>query len=240
MVSVKAFIIGATGLVGNGFYKEADKSKVFSNIFTLTRRDLLTKSYSNKTTSIIEKNSENWDSIIKDTITKEKIDIFFSGLATTKKEANGFDNQYKIDHDLNLQLAKVAKESGVGTYILISSMGANKDSSLSYLKMKGKLDDEVIDLKFPRTIIIRPGVLVGQRDKGKDKGLFNNVVLFIGEKVHGTFLNNLMYPIYDYEIGKIVVDLIEKTPIPADDEPEVTILNPTQLSEILKNIESNR
>ena len=33
---------------------------------------------------------------------------FFSGLGTTRAAAGGFQEQFKIDHDLNLELAKAA------------------------------------------------------------------------------------------------------------------------------------
>ena len=34
------------------------------------------------------------------------------------------DKQYKLEHELNTELAKAAKEAGIKTYILISSAGA--------------------------------------------------------------------------------------------------------------------
>ncbi|ODV58818.1 uncharacterized protein ASCRUDRAFT_38440, partial [Ascoidea rubescens DSM 1968] len=163
------------------------------------------------------------------------IDIFFSGLGTTRKNVNSFADQYKIDHDLNLELAKAVKEAGIGTYILISSVGANKSSTFPYLKMKGELDQDVIDLKFDRTITVRPGTLIGKREKGD--GLWQEAFLSIAATAHGTFLSKLfLSPIYDEEIAKIVAHLVEKEPKLATGSSKVTILDPNDLSQILASI----
>jgi len=90
-------------------------------------------------------------------------EVFISGLGTTRGTAGGFDNQYKIDHDANLDLAKAAKAAGTKSYVLISSQGANSQSMLGYPKMKGQLEDEVQALGFDHVVLVRPGLIVGER-----------------------------------------------------------------------------
>jgi nucleoside-diphosphate-sugar epimerase len=51
-------------------------------------------------------------------------------------------------------LAKSAKESGVNTYVLISSANAKANSWLPY-----------VALGFEKCVIVRPGVIVGSREK---------------------------------------------------------------------------
>lgn len=84
------------------------------------------------------------------------------------RQAGSFEAQYKIDYDLNLELAKAAKEAGVETYVLISSNSANAQSSFAYVKMKGKLEDDVTALGFKHTVFVRPGLILGGR-KAEDK-----------------------------------------------------------------------
>lgn len=88
-----------------------------------------------------------------------------SGLATTRANAGGFENQKKIDLDLNLELAKAAKAAGTKAYVLISSGGASSSSMFAYTKMKGELEDAVIALDFEHTVIVRPGLLIGSRNE---------------------------------------------------------------------------
>ena len=64
-------------------------------------------------------------------------------------------------------MAKAAKDAGINTYVLISVSGASAGSMLPYPRMKGELDDAVSHLGFKNTIIIRPGLLVGNRDQNR-------------------------------------------------------------------------
>ena len=73
-------------------------------------------------------------------------------------------NQRKIDIDLNLSLAKAAKEAGVKYYVLISSAGVSKSSIFPYSKMKGELDEVVQEVGFEKTILLKPGLIVGSRN----------------------------------------------------------------------------
>jgi uncharacterized protein YbjT (DUF2867 family) len=75
--------------------------------------------------------------------------------------------QRKIDYDLNLDLAKAAKEAGVDTYVLISAGSANSQSSFAYVKMKGQLEDDVKALGFKHTVIVRPGLILGGRQDSR-------------------------------------------------------------------------
>lgn len=94
--------------------------------------------------------------------------IFISALGTTRAQAGSFAAQREIDYDLNLALAKKAKEAGTKTYVLISSGGANSSSMMGgYMKMKGELEDAITALDFERTVIMRPGLIVGTREDSR-------------------------------------------------------------------------
>ncbi|KAL8756097.1 MAG: hypothetical protein Q9184_004608, partial [Pyrenodesmia sp. 2 TL-2023] len=90
-------------------------------------------------------------------------DVFMSALGTTRAQAGSFAAQRAIDYDVNLSLARTAKESGVKTYVLISSGGVSSASRIPYSKMKGELEDAVKALEIPHTVIVKPGLLVGNR-----------------------------------------------------------------------------
>lgn len=87
-----------------------------------------------------------------------------SALGTTRAQAGSFAAQRAVDLDLNLALARAAKESGIKTYVLISSGAVSSTSRLPYSKMKGELEDAVKTLQIPHTVIVKPGLLVGTRE----------------------------------------------------------------------------
>lgn len=107
--------------------------------------------------------------------------IFFSGLATTRAQAGGFESQRKIDYDLNLAMARAAKEAGVKVYVLISVGGATTSSPFAYPRMKGELEDAVENLGFEHTVFSRPGLIVGTRQETRPaEYAFQLVARFLG------------------------------------------------------------
>jgi len=93
--------------------------------------------------------------------------VFVSALGTTRGDAGTFEAQRKIDFDLNLDLAKAAKAAGAKCYVLISTHGSDSTSRFPYMKMKGELEDAVIEIGFEKTAILRPGLIVGSREKAR-------------------------------------------------------------------------
>ncbi|KAK9362448.1 hypothetical protein V1504DRAFT_448518 [Lipomyces starkeyi] len=156
-------IVGATGLVGSNFLALSRTAELpgISAVVAITRRPVkesLTTAGTNKVSNVV---TTDIPASIPPT-TK----ILFSGLGTTKAAAGGFDNQYKIDHDLNLAIAKAAKAVGASTYVLVSATGASVDSRFAYNRMKGELDRDVEAIGFERTIILRPALILGKREDG--------------------------------------------------------------------------
>jgi len=69
----------------------------------------------------------------------------------------------KIDHDLPLEISKIAKEEGCRTMILVSSMGANSKSNIFYRRVKGLLEESLEEIGFEEYHILRPSLLLGKR-----------------------------------------------------------------------------
>jgi uncharacterized protein YbjT (DUF2867 family) len=97
----------------------------------------------------------------------KSVAIFLSALGTTKAAAGSIEKQRAIDLDLNLALAKAAKEAGVQTYVLISSAAVSSTSMMPYAKMKGELEDAVKAIGFKHTVILKPGLIVGAREHSR-------------------------------------------------------------------------
>ncbi|GAB7355355.1 hypothetical protein MBLNU459_g5882t1 [Dothideomycetes sp. NU459] len=153
-------LAGSTGLVGSNILAVLANHPAVSVLHAFTRRDLATSSA--KLQPLISSNSSKWPSLYP-----QDTSLFISALGTTRATAGSFENQRKIDYDLNLDLAKAAKEAGATTYVLVSSNGANPNSFFGYTKMKGELEEAIKDLGFEHTVILRPGLIVGQREDSR-------------------------------------------------------------------------
>lgn len=68
-----------------------------------------------------------------------------------------------MDHDYVVNTAKLAKAGGTKHLHLVSSGGANKDSTFLYMKTKGEVEAELTEMGFQRLSIYRPGVLLPER-----------------------------------------------------------------------------
>ena len=146
-------------------------------VHAIARRDLSNAAANLK--PFIQSDNSKWSEAFQ--TFDPKPGVFFSALGTTRAQAGSIENQRRIDYDLNLALVKAAKESGVKTYVLISSAGVSKASIFPYGKMKAELEDAVKALGFQHTIIIKPGLLVGTRqDTRLGEGLFRGLAKILG------------------------------------------------------------
>ncbi|MCJ1282406.1 Protein fmp52, mitochondrial [Xylographa opegraphella] len=157
--AISAALVGCTGLVGSGILSTLLTLPSHPSIHTLSRRSLPTTSPA--VTPLISSDTSTWPG--KLSTLSPTPSIFLSALGTTRSIAGSLEAQRAIDYDLNLSLAKAAKESGVKVYVLISSAMVSSSSSMPYPKMKGELEDAVKKLDFPFTVILKPGLLLGSR-----------------------------------------------------------------------------
>jgi uncharacterized protein YbjT (DUF2867 family) len=92
--------------------------------------------------------------------------------------------------DLNYDLAKAAKDAGVDTYVLISTVGASSQSGFAYPKMKGELEDKIKSLGFKHTVILRPGMILGTRSDSRPvEAVIRHFAMGLG-KIHGGLVNS--------------------------------------------------
>ncbi|KAI9847513.1 MAG: Protein fmp52, mitochondrial [Sclerophora amabilis] len=156
-----ATVVGSTGLVGSHILSALLSLPSVSNVTALARRTPTAPDPSNKLNAVVDTESSKWPSQLS--ALKPPSQIFFSGLATTRAQAGGFENQKKIDHDLNVELAKAAAAAGVRVYVLISAAATSTTSNFAYSRMKAELDEAVKELNFEHVVLIQPGLIVGDR-----------------------------------------------------------------------------
>jgi uncharacterized protein YbjT (DUF2867 family) len=169
-----AIIIGATGLVGSTLVKQLLENQAYSKIVLLLRKPL----------NIIH------SKLIQEIIDFDKLDAskivgddLFCAMGTTLKKAGSKEAQYKIDCTYPYEIAKIAKVNGVKQFILVSSVGANFDSSNFYLRTKGDLEKKMKSLGFQNFVCVRPSMLLGDREEYR-----------LGEKI-GAVLSNFLSPL---------------------------------------------
>ena len=105
-------------------------------------------------------------------------------MGTTLKTAGSKENQKKIDFDIPVTFARLGKENGVSSFVLLSAYGASAQSKVFYSQIKGELEDKIAAFNFDQYIIFKPGLLLragtdrfGEKIMGDILSLFNSIGL---------------------------------------------------------------
>ncbi|KAJ5899393.1 NAD(P)-binding protein [Penicillium taxi] len=181
-------LIGSTGMVGSQILTSLLSNTAVKHVDTISRRTPpAATAAQTKLTTFISDESSTWAGQLS--ALQPTPDIYISSFGTTKAAAGGFENQYKIDHGLNVELARASREAGTKVCVLISAAGANKESYVPYSRMKGEIEDEVKALGFEHTVILRPGLIAGTRDESRPIEAGFRFIAGLAGKVHSSLKN---------------------------------------------------
>lgn len=92
-------------------------------------------------------------------------DEVYLALGTTIKVAGSREAFRAVDYDANLAVARAAYDAGARRIGLVSAMGANASSSVFYSRVKGELEDAVLRFETVATVVVRPSLLLGDRQR---------------------------------------------------------------------------
>jgi uncharacterized protein YbjT (DUF2867 family) len=147
-----SIIAGSTGLVGNSILNQLCEDNY--NVIAISRKPI--SGLRPKATELVI----DFESFLIDGSLPACNHVFLC-LGTTMKIAGNKNNFRRVDFDYSLDIAKKAFESGATKLTLISSGGADSSSKSFYLRVKGELEDSIIDIGFESVNIFRPGFLTG-------------------------------------------------------------------------------
>ena len=136
-----ALLVGATGLVGGLVLEQLLADTYFEKVIVLTRKSL-GKSNAKLKEVLVDFNK------LDDYATEIKADAVFCCLGTTIKVAGSKEAFKKVDFEYPFKIAQLAKQNGTSTYLLITALGASKNSMIFYNQVKGELEDEVSKLNL--------------------------------------------------------------------------------------------
>ena len=155
-----AFLVGATGLVGGLVLEQLLADTYFEKVIVLTRKSL-GKSNAKLKEVLVDFNK------LDDYATEIKADAVFCCLGTTIKVAGSKEAFKKVDFEYPFKIAQLAKQNGTSTYLLITALGASKNSMIFYNQVKGELEDEVSKLNFDSFHILQPSLIIGERTESR-------------------------------------------------------------------------
>jgi uncharacterized protein YbjT (DUF2867 family) len=169
--SKAAVVFGSTGLVGKELVNELLNRDDYLKVIIVARRDL---SVSNPKLEMFH--LEDYAKLM-DLKEKLKADAYFCCIGTTIKIAGTQEKFRQVDFEIPGQIARLAELLSVPYLVVISSIGASDRSQNFYLRTKGEMEKSVRELYHGNLKIVRPSLLMGNRDEVR-----------LGEKVAVVFM----------------------------------------------------
>ena len=90
-------------------------------------------------------------------------DAAYICLGTTLAVAGSQAAFRAVDFDAVMNVARAARAAGARRCAVVSALGADPASSVFYNRVKGEMEQALIDLRFERLVIARPSLLDGDR-----------------------------------------------------------------------------
>lgn len=175
-----ALIIGATGLTGKALLYQLLQDEQFSKVIIFLRKELDIEHAKLTQHSVDFNQLANYKDLIKG-------DVVFCCLGTTIKTAGSQEAFKKVDFTYPTEFAKIAKQNGISTFLIQSSLGADAASNNFYLKVKGETEQTIKNISFNSFATFRPSMLLGDRTEFRFGESIGKIVmqlfsfLFIGK-----------------------------------------------------------
>lgn len=178
-----AIILGATGLTGSIVLDKLLNDDRYTRIKIFSRKEIdgMPSKVNQYVGNIIELESFKAD------FTGDEV---YCCIGTTAKKTPDKTLYTAIDYGIPVAAAKLSKENGIQTFLVVSALGANAKSSIFYSKTKGEMERDVLLEKIKNTFILQPSIIGGKRNEER-----------IGEKI-GLAVFKLVQPLFFGKLKK--------------------------------------
>lgn len=156
MENKTAIIIGATGLVGKFCLSYLLNENAYHKVIAISRKPIgFAHPKLDNLVIDFDTLADYQDRLVADDI--------YCCLGTTINVAGSRAAFKKVDFEYPLTLAQIVKKNGAKQFLLVSAIGADKNSKLFYSAVKGELEEAIKNLNFETAFIFQPSFLKGIR-----------------------------------------------------------------------------
>ena len=168
MLRTKSLVVGSTGLIGSSIVTQLLEKE--ESVIALVRTN------KTSTNSLLDFHKVNFDDLKFPNDFFSDVKDLFICLGTTIKKAGSEEAFQKVDVTYCMDIAQKARLGGVTNLSIVTSVGSDLNSKNFYLKSKGFIERQILELDFESISIYRPGLLIGPRDEFR-------LGEFIGQKI---------------------------------------------------------
>jgi uncharacterized protein YbjT (DUF2867 family) len=168
----KAVIFGSSGLTGFHLLQLLCNHPGYGEVVCYNRKPL---QYEHSKFKEIINDFTN----LEGTIQTMAADEVYCCLGTTIKKAGSREAFRWVDFDLPVIIGKLAQQSNVNHYFVVSSIGAQAKSGNFYLRIKGEMEEKITKLAIRQITVVRPSMLLGDRKEHRFGEEIGKVILKI-------------------------------------------------------------
>lgn len=174
MIKKTAIVLGATGLTGSHLLELLLQDSDYDRVKVFTRKEL-TISHPKIEEYVIDLLK------LSDNANKFTADVVFCCIGTTKAKTPNKELYRAVDYGIPVEAAKLCKQNGINSFIVISALGANAKSKVFYNRLKGEMERDVLAQQIEHTQLLQPSLIVGDRDeKRMGEDLSKKIMKVIG------------------------------------------------------------
>lgn len=153
----RVLITGATGLVGGILLRMLANDARVDAIAAPTRRPL------EPISGVFNPHDPQLTDALA--MVTEPVDTVFCCLGTTRREAVSKEAFIHADYTLVVDTALTGLRLGARHMLVVSALGANARSLFFYNRVKGEMENALMEQEWERLTIARPSMLLGHREK---------------------------------------------------------------------------
>ena len=151
-----ALVAGASGMVGTALCSQLRRDRRFAPVVVLARSRPPVTDPPLQVELVDFSRLGEWNPGVA-------LDTVFCALGTTIRKAGSEAAFRAVDHDLVLEMARLAQRGNARHFVFVSSLGADPESKVFYLRVKGEAEEAVKALGLPHAVALRPSFLDGER-----------------------------------------------------------------------------
>jgi uncharacterized protein YbjT (DUF2867 family) len=152
-------IAGATGLVGRATVRLLLADPTVERVTALVRRPISQPAHPKFHAAVVDFDRlAECDDLLA-------VDQVVCALGTTIKQAGSRERFRQVDFGYPFELARIGVRQGARHFLLVSALGADAGSAFFYNRVKGDLEEVVRALPYRSLTILRPSLLLGNREE---------------------------------------------------------------------------
>jgi len=192
-----ALLFGSSGLIGGHLLNRLIQNNNYNKVKIFVRSEPELKD------SKIEIINTDFNNLKKHREDIKGDDCFFC-IGTTKKNSPDKNEYRRVERDIPIEIADIAKANLVSSFIYVSSGFADPKNLGKYLRYKGEVEERLKKLNFKKLGIIRPSFLMGKR---KEKRFGEKIGIFIFKLLSPLLLGPLkkIKPIHSEKVANVMI-----------------------------------